>query len=41
MGITARLPYQTKEKTWGESNEKSLTMYTARGEGGLQPAMFF
>src|SRR5207302_2008114 len=35
MGPTAHLPHQTKEKTWGESNEKTLSVHTARREGGL------
>src|SRR5205807_10066738 len=31
MGPTAHLPHQTKEKTWGESNEKTLSVHTAKG----------
>ena len=30
MGPTAHQPHQTKEKTWGESNEKILSVYTAK-----------
>src|SRR5205807_471252 len=33
MGSTAHLLHQTKEKTWGESNEKTLSVNTARRAG--------
>ena len=31
MGPTAHLPHRTKEKTWGESSEKTLSVHTAKG----------